>query len=173
MAQENVKPLWSLYKTLNTREPQYYEPMIWPWETMSKLVDRSAREVDMAEAERRALLFAHPGFPGTVFTTPTLSGALQVLEPGESAHAHRHTLAALRLAMTGEGHETVTDGKACPMEPGDLILTPAWTLARASPQRQDARGLVRRARLPARACDRHRVLRERPGPDPASAAWPA
>jgi gentisate 1,2-dioxygenase len=127
MAKENVKPLWSLYKTLNTREPQYYEPMIWPWEAMSKLVDRSAREVDMAEAERRALLFAHPAFTGTVFTTPTLSGALQVLEPGESAHAHRHTLAALRLAMTGEGHETVTDGKACPMEPGDLILTPAWT----------------------------------------------
>ncbi len=76
MAKENVKPLWSLYKTLNTREPQYYEPMIWPWEAMSKLVDRSAREVGMAEAERRALLFAHPAFTGTVFTTPTLSGAL-------------------------------------------------------------------------------------------------
>jgi gentisate 1,2-dioxygenase len=28
--------------------------------------------------------------------------------------------------MQGEGAETITDGKACIMEPGDLILTPAW-----------------------------------------------
>jgi gentisate 1,2-dioxygenase len=28
--------------------------------------------------------------------------------------------------MMGEGAETITDGKVCPMEPGDLILTPAW-----------------------------------------------
>jgi gentisate 1,2-dioxygenase len=127
LAEHNVQPLWDRYKRLNTREPQYYEPMIWPWATMSRLVERSAREVSMDEAERRALLFTHPAFPGTVFTTPTLSGALQILEPGESAHAHRHTLAALRLVMMGEGAETITDGKVCPMEPGDLILTPAWS----------------------------------------------
>jgi gentisate 1,2-dioxygenase len=127
MSKESVLPLWDRYKTLNTREPQFYEPMIWPWATMEPLVDRAAREVSMEEAERRALLFCHPAFPGTVFTTPTLSGALQILEPGESAHAHRHTLAALRLVMVGEGAETLTDGKACLMEPGDLILTPAWS----------------------------------------------
>jgi gentisate 1,2-dioxygenase len=127
MAKQQLAPLWSLYKTLNTREPQFYEPMIWPWSAMEKIVDRAAREVSMDEAERRALLFCHPAFPGTVFTTPTLSGALQILEPGETAPPHRHTLAALRLVMLGEGAETVTDGKACPMEPGDLILTPAWS----------------------------------------------
>jgi len=127
MQKEQVLPLWDRYKTLNTHEPQFYQPMIWPWTTMEKLVDRAAKEVSMDEAERRALLFCHPAFPGTVFTTPTLSGALQILEPGESAHAHRHTLAALRLVMVGEGAETITDGKPCLMEPGDLILTPAWS----------------------------------------------
>jgi gentisate 1,2-dioxygenase len=127
MAAAQVAPLWDLYKSLNTREPQFYQPMIWPWSTMSTLVDRAAREVSMDEAERRALLFTHPAFPGTVFTTPTLAGGLQVLEPGESAPAHRHTLAALRLVMMGDGAETITDGKVCPMEPGDLILTPAWS----------------------------------------------
>lgn len=126
LAEHNVQPLWDRYKTLNTREPQYYEPMMWTWEVMEKLVERASNEVSMEEAERRALLFCHPAFPGTVFTTPTLSGALQVLEPGEFAHAHRHTLAALRLVMEGEGAETITDGKVCPMIPGDLILTPAW-----------------------------------------------
>jgi gentisate 1,2-dioxygenase len=127
MVSANVLPLWDRYKRLNTREPQFVEPMIWPWVTMSQLADRAARDISMAEAERRVLLLAHPAFEGTIFTTPTLSGGLQILEPGESAHAHRHTLSALRLAMVGDGVVTVVDGKACPMEPGDLILTPAWT----------------------------------------------
>jgi gentisate 1,2-dioxygenase len=127
MAAANVLPLWDRYKRLNTREPQYHEPMLWPWAAMAQLADRAARDISMAEAERRVLLLAHPAFEGTAFTTPTLSGGLQILEPGESAHAHRHTLSALRLAMIGDGVVTIVDGKACPMEPGDLILTPAWT----------------------------------------------
>jgi gentisate 1,2-dioxygenase len=127
MTAVNVLPLWDRYKQLNTREPQYYEPRIWPWAAMSQLVDRAAREVSMQEAARRVLLLADPAFPGTVFTTPTLSGGLQILQPGEAAHAHRHTLAALRVAMMGDGVVTIVDGKSCAMEPGDLILTPAWT----------------------------------------------
>ena len=124
---QNALPPWDRFKQLLTREPQSFDPMIWPWAKMGPLVDRAAREVSMADAERRVLLLTHPGFPGTVFTTPTLSCGLQILEPGEAAGAHRHTVAAIRLVMMGEGAETITDGKVCPMEPGDLILTPAWT----------------------------------------------
>ena len=123
----NSAPLWEVFKTLLTKEPQYYEPFLWSWSTMGPLVERAAREVSMSDAERRVLLLKHPGFPGTIFTTPTLSAGLQILNPGETAHAHRHTVAALRLVMMGEGAQTITDGKVCPMEPGDLILTPAWT----------------------------------------------
>lgn len=127
LAAVNSQPLWDRYKSLNTKEPHVHAPMIWPWEVMSPLVDRASREVSMHEAERRALLFVHPDFPGTVFTTPTLSGALQILLPGESAPPHRHTLAALRLVMKGEGAVTIVDGKRCVMEPGDMVLTPAFT----------------------------------------------
>jgi gentisate 1,2-dioxygenase len=56
-----------------------------------------------------------------------LTGSLQTLLPGERARPHRHTMDALRFALTGEGAETIVDGKPCPMEPGDLILTPGWT----------------------------------------------
>ncbi len=124
---ENALPLWDRFKTLLTREPQAYEPMAWPWARMGPLVDRAAREVSMDDAERRVLLLTHPGFPGTIYTTPSLSCGLQILEPGEAAHAHRHSVGAIRLVMMGQGAETITDGKVCPMEPGDLILTPAWT----------------------------------------------
>jgi gentisate 1,2-dioxygenase len=124
---ENSAPLWECFRTLLTKEPQLFEPYLWTWSAMAPLVERAAREVNMADAERRVLLLTHPGFPGTIFTTPTLSAGLQILNPGESAHAHRHTVAALRLVMMGEGAQTITDGKVCPMECGDLILTPAWT----------------------------------------------
>lgn len=127
MASKHLRPLWDLYKTLNTREPRFFEPMIWPWSEMEPLIARAAAEVDMAHAERRALMLEHPGLAGTTFTTPTLSAALQILEPGEHAHAHRHTLAALRFIVTGDGAITTTEGKDCLMEPGDLVLTPSWT----------------------------------------------
>jgi gentisate 1,2-dioxygenase len=127
LAAAHTVPLWDRYKQLNTREPHVHTAMHWPWATMAPLVERASREVNMNEAERRALLFTHPDWPGTVFTTPTLSGALQILLPGESAPPHRHTLAALRLVMTGSGAVTIVDGKRCVMEPGDLVLTPAWS----------------------------------------------
>lgn len=127
MAEHHLKPLWRLYKTLNTREPRFLEPMHWPWSIMEPLVARASADVDMAQAERRALMFSHPDMGGTTFTTPTLSAALQILEPGEHAHSHRHTLSALRMVMAGDGAVTTTDGKACLMEPGDLVLTPSWT----------------------------------------------
>lgn len=127
LAAESLQPLWDRYKSILTREPQSFEAFHWPWSTMEGLVERAANEVTMEEAERRVLLFTPPGFPGTIYTTPTLSAGLQILSPGESAHAHRHTLAALRLVMCGEGAETITDGKICPMVPGDLILTPSMT----------------------------------------------
>ena len=127
LAAVHVQPLWDRYMRLNTRQPHEHEPLHWPWNTMSKLVERASREVSMHEAERRALLLTHPDFPETVFTTPTLSGALQILLPGESAPPHRHTLAALRLVMSGSGAVTIVDGKHCAMEPGDLILTPAMS----------------------------------------------
>ena len=127
LAAVNCQPLWDRYMRLNTKEPHVHPALHWPWSTMSPLVERASSEVSMHEAERRALLLTHPDFPGTVFTTPTLSGALQILLPGESAPPHRHTLAALRLVMTGEGAVTIVDGKRCVMEPGDLVLTPAMS----------------------------------------------
>ena len=34
---------------------------------------------------------------------------------------------ALRFVLEGSGATTIVDGKPCPMEEGDLVLTPAWT----------------------------------------------
>jgi len=127
LADENLQPLWDRYMRLVTREPALRDaPMIWPWQAMQPCIERAVAEVAMQDAERRVLLLSHPAFEPHPYTTTNLSAGLQILQPGEHAQVHRHTVAALRFVMQGEGAVTYTDGQACAMQQGDLILTPAW-----------------------------------------------
>jgi gentisate 1,2-dioxygenase len=50
---------------------------------------------------------------------------MQLILPGESARAHRHSPAALRFIVEGAGAYTCVDGEKVSMSPGDLVLTPA------------------------------------------------
>ena len=122
------QPLWDRYHRITTRHPKSLTAAhLWPWAVMEPLVDRAAREVAMADAERRVLLFTQPEASGSVDTMRNISGGLQTLLPGEVAHAHRHTLAALRFVMCGRGAVTTVNDQACAMDEGDLVLTPSWT----------------------------------------------
>jgi gentisate 1,2-dioxygenase len=128
LAEANAQPLWDRYMGLVPREPRPADaPHIWRARDMQPLIERAVREVSMDDAERRVLLLTHPAFGGSVATTTNLSGGLQIIEPGERAPAHRHSLSAVRFVMSGSGAVTIVDGKRCPMEEGDLILTPTWT----------------------------------------------
>lgn len=127
LAAANAQPLWDRYMKLLTREPAPIDgPMAWSWRAMQPLVERAVAEVSMQDAERRVLLFCHPAFAPAINTTTNLSSGLQILQPGEHAAAHRHTAAALRFVLQGKGAVTWVDGKPCPMQQGDLVLTPAW-----------------------------------------------
>ena len=127
LAQADLQPLWDRYMRQLTREPQPRDtPLAWQWQAMQPLIERAVAEVGMEDAERRVLLFCHPAFAPSITTTTNLSSGLQILQPGEQAHAHRHAAAALRFMMQGEGAVTWVDGKRCEMHEGDLILTPAW-----------------------------------------------
>jgi gentisate 1,2-dioxygenase len=127
LAAAHVQPLWDRYRDLVPVEPRAKDPaMHWAWSAMQPLIERSVHEITPEQAERRVLMLVNPAFGGEVTTTTNLFGGLQVLEPGESARAHRHTLAALRFVMDGYGGSTIVNGKRCPMHEGDLILTPAW-----------------------------------------------
>lgn len=104
-------------------------PHIWQWETMESLIDQAIAATSMDDAERRVLVLSNPAYAGKGLDCASLnlSVNLQVLMPGESARPHRHTMAALRFFLEGDGAVTDVDGKSCPMEPGDMILTPGWT----------------------------------------------
>ena len=122
------QPLWDRYHRITTRQPQSATPAhLWPWSVMEPLVARAVSEVAMADAERRVLLFTRPDGGESVATLRNISGGLQTLMPGELAHAHRHTLAALRFVMQGNGAVTSVNDERCQMNEGDLVLTPSWT----------------------------------------------
>jgi gentisate 1,2-dioxygenase len=86
---------------------------------------RAAELVGTQQAERRVLRLTNPKLPGVA--SNTLVANIQIVMPGEIARAHRHSAAALRLIIEGEGGFTVVNGERVPMYPGDLVLTPNWS----------------------------------------------
>ena len=127
VAAASVKPLWEWHKGPPATEPEPPAPHVWRWETMSALVDDAARLVPMEHVERRVLTLMSPQLENSRSTTTTnLTGALQILMPGETALPHRHSANALRFVIEGDGVETVVNGKPCPMVARDMIITPDW-----------------------------------------------
>jgi gentisate 1,2-dioxygenase len=88
-------------------------------------VKQSAAAVPLGD-ERRAMQLFNPGLNGQWATTSTLIAAVQVLLPGEVARAHRHSPAAIRFIISGNGAYTAVEGEKVIMHEGDLILTPSW-----------------------------------------------
>jgi gentisate 1,2-dioxygenase len=73
------------------------------------------------------LILENPGTPGQSRATGSLYAGLQLILPGEVAHAHRHTQSAIRFVLESTGAYTAVDGERTIMHPGDFILTPSWT----------------------------------------------
>jgi len=123
-----LKPLWVHYRDLGSLQPNRMErPMHWRWTDMQQAIAKTAEQVSMEHAERRALILANPFFEPGIQTTRNLIGALQILNPGDSADEHRHTMAAIRMIIEADGGFTSVDGERYEMQHGDLILTPSWT----------------------------------------------
>ena len=121
-----IWPFWEVCDEVMLSEPRAPDSArIWRWKDLAPFVERAGREVPMENAERRALMLVNPDFGGRSFTTTNLFAGIQILEPGESAVSHRHTPSAMRFVIEGGGITSV-NGEPCPMEPGDLILTPNW-----------------------------------------------
>lgn len=103
------------------------EAYLWPWKIVGAKLDEACSVLEDSFTARRSLLFNNPGVP-MGGTTHTLLMGIQMIRAGEIAWAHRHTLAAVRFVVKGDGKVfTVVNGEKCPMEPNDLILTPQWT----------------------------------------------
>jgi gentisate 1,2-dioxygenase len=122
----HMAPLWTVYREVLTPEPRLREiPYLWPWSVVRPRLLRAGELITAAEAERRVLMFVNPNSPTRIGSTATIYTAAQLILPGESARAHRHSPAALRFLIEGRGAFTCVDGERVWMAPGDLILTPS------------------------------------------------
>jgi len=128
LGQKNAAPLWNVLGSIVPREPQTpCVAAIWRYEELRPLLMEAGRLITAEEAERRVIILENPGLPGASRITQSLYAGLQLILPGEVARTHRHTAAALRLVIEGQGAYTAVDGERTTMHPGDFILTPSWT----------------------------------------------
>jgi gentisate 1,2-dioxygenase len=127
VAQLSAAPLWRHYGNLFSAEPvNRARPHVWPYARLRPLAVHFCRTLSLAEAERRVLMLVNPALTNPPATVNTLFAGIQVIMPGETAQAHRHTAGAFRFVIEGEGAYTTVNGQRVHMHPGDLLLTPGW-----------------------------------------------
>jgi len=123
-----LEPLWEIYANLVTPEPAGIPPAHqWRWQALEPVVSAAAAAVTGHDADHRVLVLRNPNMGGRMASTATIIGAIQCVLPGERTTPHRHTAAAVRVVMEGDGGGTYVDGMRCDMHPGDFIVTPNWT----------------------------------------------
>jgi gentisate 1,2-dioxygenase len=122
----NVEPLWTVMSAMVPPNPAPRAAThLWKYKEMRPLLFEAGRVVSEKEAERRVLMLINPELSAPN-TTETLYAGLQLINPGETAPAHRHTAFALRFIIEGSGGFTAVEGRKLNMEEGDVILTPRW-----------------------------------------------
>lgn len=102
-------------------------PHVWHYADIKGVLDVAGRLVDHSQADRRNVSLTNPAEGNVYPTVRTMIANYQLIKPGETALAHHHTPAALRIILEGEGTYTVVEGDRVEMRPGDVLLTPSWT----------------------------------------------
>ena len=123
----SAAPLWRHYGSLFPAEPHNRAiPHLWRFADLRPLALHFCGSLSLEEAERRVLMLVNPELTDPPATVNTLFAGIQIILPGETAQAHRHTANAFRFIIEGEGAATTVDGERVHMAPGDLLLTPGW-----------------------------------------------
>jgi gentisate 1,2-dioxygenase len=126
LSSKHITPLWTVTAQTVPPEPKpACEPVHWDYRNdIRPLINEAANLISAKEAQRRVLILNNPSLGRGA--TRTLICAVQLIKPGEIAPAHRHTQSAIRFIIEGSGAYTAVDGQKTYMQPGDLIVTPAW-----------------------------------------------
>lgn len=107
-------------------------PFVWKWFAIYSCLIESGEVIRLGRidepAKRRTVNLVNPSIAARKATSRTLQMSVQLVKPGEMAECHRHTAAALRFVVEGDGTGyTNVEGEQMLMEPNDLVLTPNWT----------------------------------------------
>jgi gentisate 1,2-dioxygenase len=128
LTEKNLVPIWPLMRAVlpHDRPDRQTVPVLWRYRDLRPELLRAGELAPIEKAERRVLALANPGLGlDNMQATPSIFIGLQLILPGETAPNHRHSPSAVRMVIEGSGGYTVVQGEKCPMERGDLILTPS------------------------------------------------
>jgi gentisate 1,2-dioxygenase len=127
LSKHDMAPLWVVLKDIIPDEPKSVcAPAIWHFKDVKPIVMEASEIISAKEATRRVIVLENPSLRGQSRITQTLYAGLQLIMPGEIAPVHRHTPAAIRFILDGEGAYTQVEGEKTIMAPGDFVLTPNW-----------------------------------------------
>ncbi|GAM38092.1 hypothetical protein TCE0_033r08556 [Talaromyces pinophilus] len=122
---QNLEPLWTQMSAMVPGSPNpVASAHIWKYDEALPHLQKAARLVLEEQAERRVLMLVNPSMSAP-HTTDTIYAGLQIVNPGETAPAHRHIAFACRFIIDGEGF-TAVEGKKMPLKRGDVVVTPTW-----------------------------------------------
>jgi gentisate 1,2-dioxygenase len=114
----HLNPTWVKEK------PQSSPLLLYSWDQTWQALD-ALRKHEGSPFDGIALEYSHPQTGGPLL--PTMACWVQLLRPGESTKAHRHTGSAVYHVVKGEG-ATVIDGQRFVWGKGDIIAMPPWVL---------------------------------------------
>ena len=124
----NLAPLWEALKTVQAEEPDPPETaVVWHYDDIRAMLLDAAHLISTQEANRHVLVLENPTLRGQTRATHSLYAGLQLVMPGETAPSHRHSQAAIRFIVEGEGAYTSVNGERTNMREGDFVVTPAWS----------------------------------------------
>ena len=122
-----VSGLWNVDHAERPADPKTrVKAHLWKWHDIydSLVQAKDKISVTSGSVERRVIRLVNPGMAETEMTSHTILLSFQLIQPGEVAPGHRHTMSAFRFILQGRGAYTNVDGHKMVMESGDLILTP-------------------------------------------------
>jgi gentisate 1,2-dioxygenase len=128
ISEQNLSPLWEIVEGLFSKEPVFpVRPLVWKGKKIIELLRQVGNMVvPGAEVGRRVLTLIHPDAKQYGGANWNLQVGFQLVKKGEQAPPHKHNAQASRFVIEGKA-ATVIDGERINMEPGDYVLTPAWT----------------------------------------------
>lgn len=128
LAPLHLYPLWRQQGLLVRKPTTKAIPYLWPYAPIRERLMKAGELISAEEAERRVLILRNPGLEGKPAATARLYAGMQLVLPHEIAPAHYHSASAIRFVVEGKGAHTAVDGERALMEPGDLVLTAAWSV---------------------------------------------
>ncbi len=128
LEQLDAAALWTVANKIEPWQPQSASvPVLWRYADLRDHVLRSVELVSPEKAGRRVIYLNNPGRREHAAAVGWLYSGLQVMHPGETASAHRHSASALRFIMEGTGAYTIVDGHKMTLGRNDFVLTPNGT----------------------------------------------